>query len=142
LGNYIDRRSARAGFGTIGKHGTLFKMFKLLRQNRAIIFVFDQHAGGRDGVVVDFLGSPAATFKSLAVIAMNSGTPVLPGSCWREPDGTHVLRFENELPLVEGENLEDTIKKNTQNFNDALGQMLLRHPDQWIWMHRRWKIRK
>ena len=142
LNDYVSRRTERAGFGTIGKRGTLFTMFKVLREGKGIVFVFDQHAGGRDGVWVDFLGHPAGTFKSLAIIAMNSGAPVIPACCWREPDGTHVLRFEEPLPLVQGDDFHDSIRKNTVNFNAALGKFLLRHPDQWIWMHRRWKVKR
>jgi len=102
--------------------------------------VFDQHAGGRDGVVVDFCGHPAATFKSLAILALNTGAPVIPTSTWREPDGSHVLRFENPLPLLEHENVSEAIRLNTRAYNEALERMLMRHPEQWIWMHRRWKV--
>ncbi|HEU6447238.1 MAG TPA: lysophospholipid acyltransferase family protein [Verrucomicrobiae bacterium] len=142
FGDYVIRRTARAGLESIGKSGTLFTMLKLLRAGKGIVFVFDQHAGGRDGVWVNFLGTPAGTFKSPAVLSMNTGAAVIPADCWRDADGTHVLRFEEPLPLVEGKNQDETIKCNTENFNNALGQMLLRHPEQWIWMHRRWKTKK
>jgi KDO2-lipid IV(A) lauroyltransferase len=137
----ITRRTARAGLGSLSKTGSLDTMLELLSRGAVILFTFDQHAGGKDGVVVDFLGHPAATFKSLAILAMSTGAPVIPASGWREPDGTHVLRFEDPLPLVECADTNEAIRKNTQAFNDALGRMLLRHPEQWIWMHRRWKIR-
>jgi phosphopantetheine--protein transferase-like protein len=137
----ITRRTARAGLGSLPKTGSLDKMLELLSRGAVILFTFDQHAGGKDGVVVDFLGYPAATFKSLAILAMSTGAPVIPASGWREPDGTHVLRFEDPLPLVECADTNEAIRKNTQAFNDALGRMLLRHPEQWIWMHRRWKVR-
>jgi KDO2-lipid IV(A) lauroyltransferase len=51
-----------------------------------------------------------------------------------------VLRFEDELPLVESEDIGEAIRLNTQAYNTALERILLRHPEQWIWMHRRWKI--
>lgn len=137
----ITRRTARAGLGSLSKTGSLDTMLELLSRGAVILFTFDQHAGGKDGVVVDFLGHPAATFKSLAILAMSTGAPVIPASGWREPDGTHVLRFEDPLPLIECADTNEAIRKNTQSFNDALGRMLLRHPEQWIWMHRRWKIR-
>jgi len=135
----IARKDRRNGFGTITKFGSLDTMLDLLEQGAIIIFVYDQHAGARDGVVVDFLGHPAGTFKSLALIALSTGAPVIPASSWREPDGTHVLRFEEPLPLIECENVNEAIRKNARLFNDALGRMLLRHPEQWIWMHKRWK---
>ncbi len=106
-----------------------------------MVYVFDQHAGGKDGVVVDFFGHPAGTFKSPALIAMASGAPVIPATSWREPDGTHVLRFEAPIPLVDCEDTGKAIRQNTRTFNAALERLLLRHPEQWIWMHKRWKVR-
>jgi KDO2-lipid IV(A) lauroyltransferase len=141
LNTLIARRDRRAGFGTLAKRGSLDAMLELLSRGAIIVFVFDQHAGEHDGVVVDFLGQPAGTFKSLALIALTTGTPVIPASSWREPDGTHVLRFEDPLPLIECEDANEAIRRNTQAYNTALERILLRHPEQWIWMHRRWKIR-
>lgn len=140
LNDLIAWRDRRNGFGTLAKSGSLDTMLELLAKGAIIVFVYDQHAGKKDGVVVDFLGHPAGTFKSLALLAMTTGAPVIPAASWREPDGTHVLRFEDPLGLIESENVSEAIRKNTQLFNDALGRMLLRHPEQWIWMHRRWKI--
>jgi KDO2-lipid IV(A) lauroyltransferase len=139
--DFIAWKDRRSGFGTIGKFGSLDTILDLLSTGAIIVFVYDQHAGKKDGVVVDFLGHPAGTFKSLALIAMSTGAPVIPASSWREPDGSHVLRFEEPLKLIECENVGEAIRKNTQLFNEALGRMLLRHPEQWIWMHRRWKIK-
>ena len=141
LNTLIAMRDQRGGFGTLTKRGSLDKMLELLSRGAIIIFVFDQHAGEHDGVVVDFLGHPAGTFKSLALIALTTGTPVIPASSWREPDGTHVLRFEDPLPLIECDDANEAIRRNTQAYNVALERMLLRHPEQWIWMHRRWKVR-
>ena len=90
--------------------------------------------------MADFLGHPASTFKSLAVLALNTGAPVIPALCWRGSDGTHVLRFEEPLPLIECEHPGEAIRQNTRSYNTALEKILLRHPEQWIWMHRRWKI--
>jgi KDO2-lipid IV(A) lauroyltransferase len=92
-------------------------------------------------MMVDFFGHPANTFKSPALIAMSSGAPVIPASSWREPDGTHVLRFESPLEFAESENGGEAIRANTRVLNAAIERMLLRHPEQWIWMHKRWKPR-
>jgi KDO2-lipid IV(A) lauroyltransferase len=141
LNDFITWRFKRAGFGSIAKRGSLESILELLSQGAIIGFVMDQHAGGKDGVVADFLGHPAGTFKSLAIIALSTGAPVIPACSWREPDGTHVLRFEDPLPPIECENTGEAIRRNTRAYNAALERMLLRHPEQWIWMHRRWKVR-
>ncbi len=141
LNEFVTRRFKRAGFGTLAKRGSLDAILDLLAAGAIIVYVFDQHAGGREGVVVDFLGHPAGTFKSMAILAMSTGASVVPASSWREPDGTHVLRFEEPLPLIECEDASEAIRLNTRAYNAALERMMLRHPEQWIWMHRRWKIR-
>jgi KDO2-lipid IV(A) lauroyltransferase len=139
LNDFVTRRFRKAGFGTIGKKGSLDRILDLLAEGGIIVYVLDQHAGSKDSVVVDFFGHPAATFKSVALLAMTSGAPVIPAYSWREEDGSHVLRFEDPLPLIDHESVGEAIKRNTRSYNQALEQMLLRHPEQWIWMHRRWK---
>lgn len=137
---YVTWRFRRAGFGTISKSGSLDTILDLLGQKQIVVFIYDQHAGARAGVAVDFLGRPAATFRSLPIIAMDTGTPVVPVAGWREPDGTHVLRFEEPVPVVEHEDTGEAIRRTARAFNAALERALLRHPEQWIWMHKRWKI--
>jgi len=139
LNDFVTRRFQRAGFGTIAKRGSLDQILDLLAGGAIVVYVFDQHAGGKDGVVVDFFGHPAGTFKSPALLAMSSGAAVIPAHSWREPDGTHVLRFEEPIPLVDCESTTEAIRQNTRAFNAAIERMLLRHPEQWIWMHKRWK---
>ncbi|HXG49750.1 MAG TPA: 4'-phosphopantetheinyl transferase superfamily protein [Methylomirabilota bacterium] len=140
LNDFVTWRFRRAGFGTLPKRGSLDTILELLGRGALIVFVFDQHAGRPDGIPVEFFGHPAGTFKSLAVIALATGAPVIPAASWRESDGTHVLRFEEPLPLIECEDAGEAIRRNTRAYNAALERMLLRHPEQWIWMHRRWKL--
>jgi KDO2-lipid IV(A) lauroyltransferase len=140
LNAYVTWRFRRAGFGTIAKRGSLDTILDLLAQQRIVVFIYDQHATAREGVVADFLGQPARTFRSLPIIAMDTGAPVIPATSWREPDGTHVLRFEDPVPVVEHENTSEAIRLTARAFNAALERALLRHPEQWIWMHKRWKV--
>ncbi len=141
LNEFVTRRFQRAGFGTIAKRGSLDMILDLLAKGGIIVYVFDQHAGRADGIAVDFFGQPAGTFKSVALLAMSTGAPVVPASSWREPDGTHVLRFEDPLPLIQCEDTGEAIRRNTRAYNAALERILVRHPEQWIWMHKRWKMR-
>lgn len=139
LNDLVTRRFQKSGLGTLAKRGSLDTLLELLAGGAIIGFILDQHASRRDGVEVDFLGHPAGTFKSLAVVALNTGAPVVPAACWREPDGQHVLRFEEPIPLIECDDVGEAIRRNTRAYNEALERMLLRHPEQWIWMHKRWK---
>ncbi|MCC6608270.1 MAG: 4'-phosphopantetheinyl transferase superfamily protein [Burkholderiales bacterium] len=135
----IIRRFRAAGFGVLPKSGSLDAILERLAAGDVVVFPFDQHAGPKDGVRVDFFGHAAGTFRSVALIAQASGAPVIPGASWREPDGRHVLRFEAPLELVQCENAGEEIRRNTRLFNASLERMILRHPEQWWWVHRRWK---
>ena len=135
----VNRRFRKAGFGVVGKRGSLNTIVERLEAGDVIVFPFDQHAGKPDGIDVEFFGHPAGTFKSLAIIALATGAPVLPAAAWREPDGRHVLRFEDPLPIVDDENTNEAVRRTTRAFNAALERLVLRHPEQWYWVHRRWK---
>jgi KDO2-lipid IV(A) lauroyltransferase len=140
LNDFVTRRFRRSGFGTLGKRDSLDSILEVLSRGAIVVYVLDQHAGPRDGIPVEFLGHPASTFKSLAILALSTGAPVIPACSWRQPNGKHVLRFENPLPLLDSENFNEAIRLNTQSYNAAIERMLLPHPEQWIWMHRRWKL--
>ena len=139
IGALVRRRVRRAGFTIVPKRGSLDVVLDHLAAQDVLVFPFDQHASGRDGVVVDFFGHPAATFRSLAILALTTGAPVVPAASWREPDGTHVLRFEAPLPPIEEPDMTEAIHRNSRAYNAALERLILRHPEQWWWVHRRWK---
>ena len=139
LDRLVTHRFNQARFGVFPKRDSLDAMLERLDQGDVIVFPFDQHARPPDGIEVDFFGHPAWTFKSLAIIALATGAPVLPAAVWRESDGRHVLRFEEALPLIECENTNEAIRRNTLVHNRALERLVLRHPEQWYWMQRRWK---
>jgi KDO2-lipid IV(A) lauroyltransferase len=73
------------------------------------------------------------------VIALATGAPVLPAACWRETDGRHVLRFEAPVPPVDVANTNEAIVRTTRAYNAALERLVVRHPEQWWWVHRRWR---
>jgi len=123
----------------IGKRGSLDQILDLLGRGDVIVFPFDQHAGPPDGIEVDFFGHPAWTFKSLAIIAMATGAPVMPATSWREADGSHVLRFNEPMMPIESDNPNEAIRVNTRAYNAALEKLILARPEQWYWVHRRWK---
>lgn len=135
----VTRRFQHAGFGVLPKRGSLDAMLDRLAHGDAIVFAFDQHASPPDGIAVDFFGKPAWTFKSLAIIALATGAPVVPATSWREPDGRHVLRFEAPIAAVEHASTNEAIRLTTRAYNEALERLVLRRPEQWYWVHRRWK---
>jgi KDO2-lipid IV(A) lauroyltransferase len=140
LDRFVSWRFRRAGFGVLPKRGSLDAILNALAAGDAIVFPFDQHAGPPDGIEVDFFGHPAWTFKSLALLALASDAQVLPAASWRNVDGRHVLRFEEALLPVTGADVGAEIRHNTRAYNAALERLILRHPEQWYWVHRRWKM--
>ena len=139
LENFVTGRSRRLGFGSLPKQGSLDLFIDRLEAGDLILVPFDQYAAGRDGIQVEFFGYPAGTFRSLAIIARATGAPVVPAATWRERDGHHVLRFEEPLTPIECEDYDEEIRRNTRAYNAMLERLILRHPEQWWWMHRRWK---
>jgi KDO2-lipid IV(A) lauroyltransferase len=139
LDDMVTRRFERAGFGVFGKRDSLDAMLSRLEAGDLVVFPFDQHARGSDGIRVDFFGEPAGTFRALALIAMSTGAPVVPAAAWREPDGRHVVRFEDALAPIECDDVDEAIRRNTRAYNEAIERLVLRHPEQWYWVHKRWK---
>jgi phosphopantetheine--protein transferase-like protein len=135
----VTRRFQKAGFGVLPKRGSLDQMLDRLAKGDAIVFAFDQHASPPDGIAVEFFDAPAWTFKSLAIIALATGAPVVPATSWRDADGRHVLRFEDPIPAVDDASTSEAIRLTTRAYNAAIERLVLRRPEQWYWVHRRWK---
>jgi len=141
LDRLVTRRMRKSGLEVIPKRGSLQTILDRLGAGDAVVFIMDQHAGARDGVQAEFFGSPAWTFRSLALVALSTKAPVVPAAVWREADGSHVLRFEEALWPVDGATADEAIAANTRRYNAVLERIIMRHPEQWFWFHRRWKPR-
>ena len=135
----LTGRFNRAGFGVVGRRGSLEEIVDTIEKGDAIVFPFDQYARRPEGIPVEFFGYDAGTYKSMAVIALSTGAPVMPAASWREPDGRHVLKFWPAIEVVTADDVGDEIKLNTRAYNRALEWLIVRHPEQWWWVHRRWK---
>lgn len=137
----VFQRVQRWGIERIDKTGATLKIYRVLKRNETVIFPMDQHAQIKknEGLEVDFFSNKAGTYKSLAFIAGSSKAPVLPLSIYRE-NGKHVLEFLPALEWEEGQDSEDSIYLNTLRYNQTLEKIILEHPEQWWWAHRRWKI--
>ncbi|HLQ75829.1 MAG TPA: lysophospholipid acyltransferase family protein [Terriglobia bacterium] len=115
-------------------------ILKTLRANETIGILVDQNT--LDGVFVDFLGIPAATTPSVATLALRTGATVIPGFLiWDAVEQIHRLCFEPPIELVETADLADSIVENTRLFNQVVERYVKKYPEQWLWIHRRWKTR-
>ncbi len=117
-------------------------ILKALRSNEAVGILFDQNTTSDEGIFVDFFGIPAATTPAIASFALRTGAAVLPGFLiWEEKLGKHRLRFDPPVKLVETGDLASDVRENTKLFNKILEGYVRKYPDQWLWIHRRWKTR-
>ena len=121
------------------REGSIKEIINALKRNELMGFILDQHTHSKDGVLVNFFGRPCWTTPGLAVLAQRLKVPVVPSFIIRQPDGTHKAFVEPAIPFVEKETQEETIRYNTQAYTDCLEKYIRQYPDQWIWMHRRWK---
>jgi Kdo2-lipid IVA lauroyltransferase/acyltransferase len=142
LERILFRRYYQAGLNVITKANALTHVTEALEKNHAVVFVLDQHASvvNRDGVAAEFFGQKAGTYRSLATFARHTGVPVVPASSYRKPDGRHVLAFHEPILWEEHKGNHEAIYQNTCKYNRVLEKIILEHPEQWWWMHRRWKL--
>jgi KDO2-lipid IV(A) lauroyltransferase len=94
----------------------------------------------RDGIAAEFFGKKAGTYRSLASCARYTGVPVVPVANYRLPNGQHVLQFLPPLVWQECDSTQESLYVNTCAYNRALEQIILAHPEQWVWLHKRWKL--
>jgi KDO2-lipid IV(A) lauroyltransferase len=139
LEQWMIRRALRSGIRSLPKRGSLEDILRRLEDGDVVVFPFDQHADKKDGIRVEFFGHATGTFRSLAILARATDAPVVPVAAWRDAAGRHVLRFEEPLPWIECEDYDEEIRRNTREYNAALERLILRHPEQWWWAHRRWR---
>lgn len=138
----LFNRYFKAGLRVIPKKGSLNRVCEVLEKNHAVIFVLDQHASlvNRDGIAVEFFGKKAGTYRSLASIARHTQIPVIPASTYRQEDGTHILAFHPPLPWQDYPSTQEALYHNTKAYNEVIEQLILAHPAQWMWLHKRWKL--
>ena len=137
----IFGRFRKAGLRIIKRIDALTRVLDALKENEVVIFIMDQHNKvGAKAVSVEFFGKEAGTHRSLALVARQSGAPVIPAVSYRRPDGRHVMKFHPPLEWIIAENHREEIYLNTLGYNRVLERFVLDHPEQWFWMHRRWKI--
>jgi len=132
----VERRRALSGNRTIGKREYARAILKALAANQAVGILVDQNSAADAGAFVDFFGVKACAGVGFAKLAARSGAAVIPGfAVWEESEKRYVLRFRPPVPMT-GDPARDT-----QAVQSELEQAIREHPEQWLWIHRRWKTR-
>jgi Kdo2-lipid IVA lauroyltransferase/acyltransferase len=133
----VERFRRRSGVELIAKRRALREVLEALRRGRMVGMLLDQNASRAEGVFAPFFGVPASTSKALAVISLRSGAPVLPAFIRRTEGGHHRVEVEPPVPAPPGGDVADY----TAAFNRRIEAAIRRAPEQWFWMHNRWKTR-
>jgi len=132
----VERRRRLSGNHLIDKKESARTILKALRNNEAVGILIDQNASLDNGVFVDFFGVPACATAGLAKLAAHSGAAVIPGfALWEERERRYVLRFYEPLAMT------GDPQRDTQALQSKLETVIRQYPDQWRWIHRRWKSR-
>jgi KDO2-lipid IV(A) lauroyltransferase len=113
-----------------------------MRRGETVGILMDTNMTPPQGSFVDFFGQSACTGTGLARIAMKTGARVLPGFLlWEEATQQYVLRFGGPLCLATSGDVEADVLTNTALFTRVIEDYIRQYPDQWLWVHRRWKTR-
>ena len=136
LDAFVEARRASSGNTILGKKEAARGIFQALKDNRAVGILVDQNVGLDDGLFVNFFGRKACVSPTFAKLAARTGATVIPGyAIWSPEERKFILRFDEPVAIT-GNTLIDT-----QRVQAALERAIRAYPDQWLWIHRRWKTR-
>ena len=138
LDSMLERIRTRTGNTVIARQGAVRRMLRELAAGRGIAVLIDQHLHSSDAVYVTFFGRPAATTSALAALALRTGAPVIPVFALPLPEGRYRLVYEPPVDPPRADT-PDAVREFTQRCTDVLEMYVRRHPDLWLWMHRRWR---
>jgi len=138
LNTLLEQIRQRTGNTVIYRQGSIRRVMRLLSERHGVAVLIDQHIQGPDAVYVEFFERRAATTSAVAALALRTGAPVVPVFALPLPRGRYRLIYEHPVEPPSADS-EDAIREFTQRCTDVLEMYVRRHPDLWLWMHRRWR---
>jgi KDO2-lipid IV(A) lauroyltransferase len=138
LNAWIERMRTSTGNSVIHRRGALRQILRALGENRGVAILIDQHIQTSEAVVVDFFNRPAATTSAVAALALRTGAPIVPVFAVRLPGGRYRMIYEHPVAPPPADH-PDAVRELTQRCTDVLEMYVRRHPNNWLWMHRRWR---
>ena len=132
----VEQRRAMSGNNIIAKREAARGILRALERGEAVGILIDQNTTPDEGVFIDFFGTKACAGTAFVKFAHHTGAAVVPGfALWEEKEHRYVLRFYPEVPMT------GNVPEDTQRVHSALESVIRQYPDQWLWIHRRWKTR-
>lgn len=129
----------RFGNSIINKEGALPEMTRTVRSDNILALLIDQNTTTSEGVVITFFGKKVTATPAAAMIALRCKSPVIPGFCIRGKDNKLGIIIEPPVKITRTKDLRKDLITNTQAMNDVVEKIIKEYPDQWLWMHKRWK---
>jgi KDO2-lipid IV(A) lauroyltransferase len=136
---FLKLRS-RFGAHLIPSAHSMRKILSCLKKGEAVALLMDQNVDWYEGVFVDFFGRRACTNKGMALLALKTEAPVVPVFLVRNKSGFKA-EIGPELSLIKTGDKTKDIEANTQQYNEAIEAFVRRYPEQWFWVHQRWKTK-
>jgi KDO2-lipid IV(A) lauroyltransferase len=138
LQRLLEEMRTRSGNSVIYRQGTVRRAMRMLQDGRGVGILIDQHIQTRDAIHVDFFNRPAATTPLVAALALRTGARIVPLFALPVGGGRYRMIYEHPIePPPDG--TDDPIHELTQRCTDVLEMYVRRHPQLWLWMHRRWR---
>lgn len=129
----------KAGVELISQRGALRNMLKALKRGRAVVQLIDQALPGPEAAWVPFFGRLASTTPAISMAALRSGAPVYVVVAVRDGAGGLEMRVDGPVPVPPLEDRRAAIEAHTAQLTALVEQRVREHPEQWLWLHRRWK---
>lgn len=132
----VERYRRSSGNRIISKRDAARGIIRALHHNEAVGILIDQNTTPSEGAFIDFFGVKACAGTAFAKIAAHTGAVVIPGfAIWSDNEHKYVLRFYPPVPIT------GDLEADTQRIHSVLEEVIRQYPDQWLWIHRRWKTR-
>ncbi|HVI11209.1 MAG TPA: lysophospholipid acyltransferase family protein [Candidatus Binatia bacterium] len=142
LGRLIEHLRTMHGNKAVDKDDFVRGLLSAMKAGEVVGMLIDTNMTPPQGIFVNFFGIPACTASGMARIALRTDAAVVPTfTIWDAALGKYRLRFDPALELVRTGDLEADIHANTQNFTSVIEDYVRKYPEQWLWVHRRWKTR-
>jgi KDO2-lipid IV(A) lauroyltransferase len=142
LDRLITRYREVSGNRVIGKNRAVRPVLSALGSGADVGMLIDANTLTDEGTFCDFFGVSASTTTGLAVFALRSGAPVVPGFLiWDKDAAVHRLIFDPEVPIIRTGDFREEVRLNTAQYTKVIEKYARRYPEQWLWIHKRWKTR-
>ena len=140
--NFVDNLRTHLGCRTLDKTQSARQMFRVLKKGELLGVMADLNVQEREGVFVDFFGTPASTTTGIAKLALATNAAVLPAfAVWNEAKQKYVVHLEPALSVEKSADSDADIKSLTQKMTNVVEEYIRRYPEQWLWIHKRWNTR-